>query len=566
MNPTRFHRLAVATMLLLGLSAPAVAQIGTAFTYQGELKENGQAKGGTVDLKFTAFDPRDAVLGAPVILDGVTLDAQGRFTVQVDFGNVFGFEPTQIEVAVREDASGGVADPNGFTALLPRQQVNPTPLAQFAAQVGNDAVSGSSIVNDSIGSVDLRDGSVRAVDVDTAGVLTGLQRRVSGECQKDRAAIRAINEDGSLQCIYLDAAAAIAPLVADATGDVGEFVSAATAGHRAAYYDRTNSRLKFVTCGSSSCSAPIIVDDTPSRDVGQFASIFSNLSTTQIAYYDATGGDLKLAICPNSICSGTIDLRTIDSAGDVGRFAAATRLAFDGNMVIAYYDATNNQYKVAHCVDAGCSNAQITALTEYSGGGVGGSAIAILDTGDPGARILLLDGGVTPTLVSCANTICNARGPGVVFPGSARAPIALVAPRSSSSTDVNPLWVAYTGTSGNLVMRQCDSDNCAVHRFVGGVAPSAELGSSLSLALRPEGLPMVFGINSAATVAAARMLSRSSFPSNSIDGLNNLSATGAARSYVSAAYSSAGEAGVFYHDANDDLVFQRCARADCSDQ
>jgi len=557
---------------IAALFAPIVtAQVGTAFSYQAELRENGVAKVGTVDLKFTAFDPRGDVLGVPAILDSVPLDAQGRFTVQIDFGNVFGFEPTQIEVAVREDALGDASNPAGFTALLPRQQVSPTPLAQFAERVGNNAVSGASIVNESVTGGDIDDGSIRAADANTTSVLSGLQRHVSGECQEDRAAIRAINDDGSIQCVYLDAAASIAPVTADAAGDVGEFVSVASStsnSHSATYYDRSNTRLKYVSCSALGCQNPVVLDDTLNRDVGQHASLSLSLSGgARIAYYDATVGDLKLAICGNTSCTGAIDIRTLDSTGDVGRFAAITRNGFDsGNVVVAYYDATNNRYKVARCQDSACTSHQITTLDEFTGGGVGGSAIAISDSQGAGPRILLLDGGSTATLVRCANTLCNARSVGAVFPGSARAPLALAARRIPNSNDPIPLWAAHANTSGTILVRQCDDDACVANRSVGGVSFTSALDSTLSITLRPEQIPLLLGVTSASTAMSARMSSRSSFPLNSGDSQNALSAAGVARTFIAAAHDGNGEVGVFYHDANDDLIYQRCARSDCSDQ
>ena len=55
--------------------------------------------------------------------------------------------------------------------------------------------------------------------------------------------------------------------------------------------------------------------------------------------------------------------RTLDSAGDVG-FDTSITVGVDGLGLISYLDATNNDLKVAHCVDVACSSATTATLGE----------------------------------------------------------------------------------------------------------------------------------------------------------------------------------------------------------
>jgi hypothetical protein len=74
-----------------------------------------------------------------------------------------------------------------------------------------------------------------------------------------------------------------------------------------------------------------------------------------IAYLDFTNLDLKVAKCVNAACSGgTSTLSTVDSAGDVGRYPSIA-IGADGLPVIAYFDNTNFDLKVAKCANVFCA-------------------------------------------------------------------------------------------------------------------------------------------------------------------------------------------------------------------
>jgi hypothetical protein len=123
-------------MLVLGASAPVFAQtpLGTAFTYEGRLTEGGAPANGSYDLQFKLFDSRAGSrrprqVGSTITRPNVPI-VDGLFSVNLDFGAVFGPDARWLEASVRP---GGSSD--SFT-LLSRQRVRPTPAAMYATTAG----------------------------------------------------------------------------------------------------------------------------------------------------------------------------------------------------------------------------------------------------------------------------------------------------------------------------------------------------------------------------------------------------------------------------------------------
>ncbi len=114
-------------ILLSALNSTVFAQ-GTAFTYQGQLQNNGSPASGTYNLTFTLFDTNTS--GAPIVepvTNNAVVVANGQFTVLIDFGPGVFTGPTnwlQIGVETNGDSS--------FTTLTPRQELTPTPYAIYA--------------------------------------------------------------------------------------------------------------------------------------------------------------------------------------------------------------------------------------------------------------------------------------------------------------------------------------------------------------------------------------------------------------------------------------------------
>jgi hypothetical protein len=129
----------LATLLFLStLNLPlstAFAQ-GTAFTYQGQLQNNGSPANGIYDFQFVMYY---AATGGPAILSlqrPATAVTNGLFTLTLDYGTnipaaLFSGGARWLEIAVK--TNGGSV----FTIVAPRQQVTPTPYAITAGSVVN---------------------------------------------------------------------------------------------------------------------------------------------------------------------------------------------------------------------------------------------------------------------------------------------------------------------------------------------------------------------------------------------------------------------------------------------
>jgi hypothetical protein len=130
--------LVVAAFALLMAATPAFSQ-GTAFSYAGQLQNNGSPANGTYTMTFTLFasDANGVAVAGPVT-NGMVGVTNGLFTVLIDFGpGAFASQANWLQIGV---AASGVST---FTTLNPRQQLTPTPYAIYAETSSNVSSSGN---------------------------------------------------------------------------------------------------------------------------------------------------------------------------------------------------------------------------------------------------------------------------------------------------------------------------------------------------------------------------------------------------------------------------------------
>lgn len=107
--------------------------LGTAFTYQGRLKDGGSPANGTYDVQFALYDQLTGGTqqGPTACADNVAV-VQGLFTLEIDFGAQFTGQDRFLEIAVRTDTGLNCGNSTGFVTLDPRQTLTGTPHALYA--------------------------------------------------------------------------------------------------------------------------------------------------------------------------------------------------------------------------------------------------------------------------------------------------------------------------------------------------------------------------------------------------------------------------------------------------
>jgi len=115
------------------------------------------------------------------------------------------------------------------------------------------------------------------------------------------------------------------------------------------YHDETNNDLKLAHCNDPNCAGgdeSIETVDT-NGDVGHQMSLALDASGFPVIGYLGHPDDLKVMHCNDPDCSGGDELlRTVDSTGIVGVFTSLV-LDASGHPVIAYYDYSNGNLKLA---------------------------------------------------------------------------------------------------------------------------------------------------------------------------------------------------------------------------
>jgi hypothetical protein len=160
--------------------------LGSAFTFQGQLTQNGTPSDGTVDL---AVEPFGSVNGsdslAPVlVLEDVPV-AEGLFTVDIDFGpGFFVGDAVWLQIGVREGDQTGAFEP-----LSPRQELTATPHAQLAQAVAINGIDGDAVADGTLGADDVDAGAVQLRIDDGCGAsddraLTGVAADGTGTCRR----------------------------------------------------------------------------------------------------------------------------------------------------------------------------------------------------------------------------------------------------------------------------------------------------------------------------------------------------------------------------------------------
>jgi hypothetical protein len=98
-----------------------------AFTYQGQVLQNGESVNGACDFQFSLWDAATSgnQIGSLQTKNNIQV-INGLFVISLDFGVVFNGDPRWLEMAVSCLAGGA------FTPVTPRQELTATPYAHHA--------------------------------------------------------------------------------------------------------------------------------------------------------------------------------------------------------------------------------------------------------------------------------------------------------------------------------------------------------------------------------------------------------------------------------------------------
>jgi hypothetical protein len=158
----RVYGLVCIAALVLCSAIACGASIGTAFTYQGWLKQNGQPVDGKVNLEFKLYDQATGgtLLGEQLILNYFADD--GLIIVELDFGDKYNGDARWLEVEVNS------------APLDPRQRLYPTPHALYSVESGGGSGGIEEIDSGSGITVTSPQGPTTTIAVSQSGITSGM--------------------------------------------------------------------------------------------------------------------------------------------------------------------------------------------------------------------------------------------------------------------------------------------------------------------------------------------------------------------------------------------------------
>lgn len=223
-----------------------------------------------------------------------------------------------------------------------------------------------------------------------------------------------------------------------------------------------------------------IVDST--GDVGRYSSIAVGVDGFPlISYYDATNENLKVAHCEDDGCTSAT-ITVLDSVGTNSTSSVA--IGSDGLGLIGYIDQISYELKVAHCSDVACTGATITTL-DASGNGMGSPSVAI---GVDGLGLISYNRGSGSRdlmVAHCANTDCTSSNLSVLDSS-------MMAFYSSLTIGGDGLGLIsyYDATNDNVKIAHCTDPICTNASTI-TLAPASIFTCTTSIATGADGFGLI---------------------------------------------------------------------------
>jgi hypothetical protein len=227
-------------------------------------------------------------------------------------------------------------------------------------------------------------------------------------------------------------------------------------------------------------------------DVGLYSAITIGPDGRPIvAYYDASHLDLKLAYCSNLRCNA-FERRRVATLGDVGTEPSIT-VGRDGRLIVAYVSNHNlqsgskNDLVVMQCVNPQCTN---TMWTVYDAGSTveGNTSIAIGADGLPLIAYETWAGGQDREVkvLHCQNVWCGTATITLVERVSA----SVATPALTIGADGLGLISYHDGTFGDLKVAHCTNAACtALTRNT--IDDAGDAGKFSSITIAGDGLALI---------------------------------------------------------------------------
>lgn len=541
-------------LFLAAASAAAMAQpVGTAFTYQGQLRESGQPANGLYDLQVCLYDTPGGAIPlacAPEAPDSPV--ENGAFGLLLDFGSVpFNGQARYLELRVRPGAST-----SGFTILAPRQQVRPAPEAIRASNasaapwsgltgvpngladgIDNDSggtvsavtagaglsggtitgsgtlsiapggVTNAMVASGAIGAAQIAPGAIGSTQINSAQV----QARISGSCALGEY-FRGVSANGTVACEPVPGVPR--STLVDEAGDVGRQAAIAIGLDGLpviAYLELPSRNIKVAKCGNAACtgnSVVTVVDSSGTAGTSDTAPLRIAITADGhplIAWHDATNLDLKATKCGNPACTGMSTTTTVDGVGtNVGAFPALA-IGGDGLPLIAYQGATgsvNTTLKLARCANASCTGTATLTTVDTTGNATGRYiGIAVPPDGLPVIAYAATQNG--GKVAKCANGLCSLGTQITLVPGlnpAADEPVSIAIGQGGQVLMASSGGPSYFTREAQVTA--CFNVSCTSLYTTVSVVPGVS-GQDVAILVGFDGVPMVvFGPGGTLRVAA----------------------------------------------------------------
>lgn len=421
------HRFMLLLAVVLPDAAFAQGALGTAFTYQGELRSGGAPATGNHDFEFRLFDAATggAPLGAAVALNAVPVQ-DGLFSVTLDFGDQFTGARRFLAISVRPTGQPA------FTALAPRQELLPAPYAQHADFVSDDSVVGANIVDGSVGTADLANASITTT------------RIANGAVTAEKLAAGVVGElslaDGSVTTPKLAAQAVTTPKIA-----AGAVTAAKIADGAVGLAQINTNQVQARISGACPTGQPLLGVDA--------------------------AGELK--------CDRSIARLTGADTGPAGGYVGFA-LRDSGRPVLAFLDDAN-ELNIVTCIDEPCTERTTRVVSGFVGSR-NPIALALRSNGDP---IVAFSSGASRLAIYRCNSAACASGSIASFATVLSSSVAMVV-----RSDDRPLIANYDGGSLDLLLHDCVDVDCNTIQ-TRTLASAGNVGLNPSMIIRSSGRPLI---------------------------------------------------------------------------